>query len=56
MKYIYHIVGTIQYHRNSGKMYTPNKRIHDRSLTWLGTDTSVKYGGVKLLYGPIPPL
>jgi hypothetical protein len=28
-------------------------QIHDRSLFWLGTDTSIKSGGVKLFFfGP----
>jgi hypothetical protein len=25
-----------------------NRQIHDRSLSWLGTGTSIKSGGVKL--------
>ena len=24
-------------------------RVHDRSISWLGTDTSIKSGGVKLV-------
>jgi hypothetical protein len=27
----------------------PNAEIHDRSLSWFGTGTSIKYGGVKLV-------
>jgi hypothetical protein len=33
----------------SGKIDTTNKRIHDRSLSWLGTGMSIKSGGVKLM-------
>jgi hypothetical protein len=29
-----------------GKMDTPNKQIHDHSLSWLGTDTSIKMVGL----------
>jgi hypothetical protein len=32
-----------------GKIYTTNAQIHDSSLPWLGTDTSIKSGGVKLV-------
>ncbi len=32
-----------------GKMFTPNTRIQDNSLSWLGTGTSIKSGGVKLV-------
>ena len=32
-----------------GKINTPNGYIHDRSLSWLGTVTSIRSGGVKLL-------
>jgi hypothetical protein len=35
---------------------TTNTQILDRSLSWLGTSTSIKSGGVKLFYGPKPPL
>ena len=35
--------------RNRGKLDTTNTHIHDWSLSWLGTGTSVKSGGVKLL-------
>ena len=31
------------------KIDTSNTQIHDRSLSWLGTGTSVKSGGVKLV-------
>ena len=31
-----------------GKIGHPNIQIHDRSLYWLGTGTSIKSGGVKL--------
>jgi hypothetical protein len=36
----YHTLGTVP---NS------NKQGHERSLSWLGTDTSIKSGGVKLV-------
>jgi hypothetical protein len=32
-----------------GKIDTPNTQIHDTSLSWLGTDTSLKGGGVKVV-------
>jgi hypothetical protein len=31
------------------KFHTLNKHIHDRSLSWLGTGTSIKSGGVKIV-------
>jgi hypothetical protein len=31
------------------KIDTPSTQIHDRSLSWLGTGTSIKSGGVKLV-------
>ena len=33
-----------------GKFDTPNTQIHDRSLSWLGTGTSIKRGGVMLVW------
>ena len=33
-------------------MYSSNIQIHDRSLSWLGTETSIKRGGVKLVLWP----
>jgi len=46
-----HTVGTVsksnQNFIETGKMYTPNIHIHDRSLSWLGT---VKSGRVKLVF------
>ena len=32
-----------------GQIEATNTQIHDRSLFWLGTDTSIKSGGVKLV-------
>ena len=32
-------------------MDTTNTQIHERSLSWFGTSTSIKSGGVKLLLG-----
>ena len=37
-----------------GNVDTLNTQIHDSSLTCLGTGTSIKCGGVKLVYGPNP--
>ena len=49
----YHTVGTIPKsnikRKENGKIDTPNTQIYDCSLSWLGTDTSIKSGGVKLL-------
>jgi len=38
----------VENRRNGGKINTANTQIHDRLLSWLGTDTSVKDDGVKL--------
>ena len=35
----------------TGNIETPNAYIHDNSLSWLGTDTSVKSGRIKLFLG-----
>jgi len=35
-----------------GKIDAPKTQIQDRSLSWLGTDTSIKSGVVKQVYGP----
>ena len=32
-----------------GKIDTPNTQIHDSSLSWVGTGTSIKSGGVRLV-------
>ena len=32
-----------------GKIDTPNTPIHDHSLSWHGTDISIKKGGVKVV-------
>jgi len=49
----YHVVGTvpksIRKIKERTKIDTPNKHIYDLSLSWLGTDTSVKNGEVKLV-------
>ena len=31
------------------KIDTPNLQIHDRSLSWLGTGTAIKSGGLKIV-------
>jgi hypothetical protein len=36
--------------RNRGKIDTSNIHIHDRLLSWLGTGTSMKCGGIKLVF------
>jgi len=33
----------------SGKIDTHNTQIHDQPCSWLGTNTSIKSGGVKLI-------
>ena len=49
----YHTVGIIPKSNikivERGKIVTPNTQIHDRSLSWLDTGTSITSGGVKLL-------
>jgi len=48
-----HTVGTVPKFKNNieerDKIDTTNTQIHDRSLSWLGTDTSIKTGEVKLV-------
>jgi hypothetical protein len=43
---------TIKYHSSKiverGKIDIPNTKIHGHSLSWLGTDTSIKSGRGKL--------
>jgi hypothetical protein len=51
----YHTVGTIPKSIKTiverVKIETPNNtQIHDRSLSWLDTGTSITSGGVKLVY------
>ena len=41
---------------NRGKIDTPNIQIHDHQLFWLGTDTSIKVEGVKLVLWARPNL
>ena len=38
-----------QFQNPLAKSILPNAQIHNLSLSWLGTGTSVKSGGVKLL-------
>ena len=38
-----------QFQNHRGKIDTPNTYLHDRSLSWLGTGTSIRSGGIKLL-------
>jgi hypothetical protein len=49
----YHTVGTVQkYNRkivDRGKIVTAKTHTHDRSLSWLGKDTSIKSCGVRLV-------
>ena len=48
----YHTVGTVPNSNRKiverGTTDTPNRQLHDRSLSWLGTGISIKSGGVKL--------
>jgi len=48
----YHTVTTIPKSNikivERGKIDDPNTQIYDLSFSWLGTDTSIKCGGVKL--------
>jgi hypothetical protein len=47
---IYYIVGTIPKSIIRTNVVTETKsHIHDRSLYWLDTDTSIKSGGIKLV-------
>jgi len=43
----HHAVGTVP--KSNRKTDTTNTHIHDLSLSWLGTDTTIKSGRVKLL-------
>ena len=49
----YHTVGTVPTFNSKivekGQIDTPNTQIHDHSLSWLGTGTSIKSGRVKLV-------
>jgi len=56
-----HTVGTISKSNikivDRGEIDTSNTQIHYRSLSWLGTDTSMKNGGAKLvLWAQTSPL
>jgi len=48
----YHIVGTILKSNikivERGKIDIPSTQLHDRSLSWLATGTSIESGGVKI--------
>jgi hypothetical protein len=39
----------IPHYRNNSKIDTPNTYIHDRSISLLGTGTSIKSGGVEIV-------
>jgi len=62
-KQTYHTFATIQKANikivERDKIDTSNTEIHDRSLFWLRTGTSIKSGGVKLVslayIGPVLP-
>ena len=43
----YHTLGTFT--KYNGKNHPKNIHIHDRSLSWLRSDTLIKSGGVKLV-------
>lgn len=40
----------------TGKIYTPYIQLHDCPLFAIGSGTSIKRSGFKLVYGPKPPL
>ena len=42
--------------KHRSKVDIPNTKIHDRSLFWIDTDTSIKTVVVKLIYRHKPPL
>ena len=42
--------------KNRGKMYAPKTHIHDPTLCWFCTGTSIKLGWLLLFYGPKSPL
>jgi hypothetical protein len=44
-----HFQNAIEKTVEKDKIDTPSTQIHDRSLSWLGTGTSIKSGGVKLV-------
>ena len=56
----YHTVGTI--HKSDikiverAKIDAPDIQMHDRSLSWLDTNTSIKSGGLYQFYEPKPPI
>jgi hypothetical protein len=54
----YHTVETVPKSKREiverDKIDTPNIQIHGRSIYWIGIETSIKRGGVKLLYWPKP--
>ena len=54
MKKKYHTVGAIPKSNikivERRKVDTPNTHIHDSSLSWFGTGTSIKSGGAKLVF------
>ena len=44
------VLGSInKLHKKGSKIDTPNTQIHDRSLPWFGTGSSIKSGWVKLV-------
>ena len=49
----FHAVGTVPKTSRKfvkrGKIDNPRTEVHDRSLSWFGTGTSIKSGGVKLV-------
>jgi len=49
-----HLLNSIKTILEADKIDTPNSQEKHRSLYWLGTDTSIKDGGLNLSYGPKP--
>jgi hypothetical protein len=47
--FVINLIVLILHRRNRGKIHTSTTYMYDRSLFWLGTSTSMKSGGVKLV-------
>ena len=50
------VIKIIKNRRNKDKIETSNTYIHDCSLSWNGTDTSITSDEDQLVYGPNLPL
>ena len=47
-------INPIKWTLTRGNIDSPNTHTRDRTLYWLGTDTSLECGGVEIRYGPKP--